>query len=118
MKTTWTAADGSLWAKDILLPFIPNLRVFSFGYSGTPKSISNDVTVLDVATDLLGFLTDKREKPSVRNRPLIWAGHNLGGSIIKEALLMGSSRANVDHHNIYSSTVGVVSGYWRTPGGQ
>lgn len=109
-ETTWTAEDGFLWARDLLSLSIPNLRVFAYGYASTPQSTCNRTTVHSIAVDLLGLLTDDRDIPRFKYRPLIFAGHNLGGNIIKEALVTEKGRAGGEYRDIYYSTCGVVSG--------
>jgi hypothetical protein len=113
-ETTWTAEDGSYWATNFPPPFTSNLRVFTFGYSGTPRSTGNKETVLSIAENLLELLSDERKQPHLKRRPLIWAGHNLGGNIIKQ-VLVETERPTSRHHEVYRSTAGVVSGCRRTP---
>ncbi|KAK3297156.1 uncharacterized protein B0H64DRAFT_119405 [Chaetomium fimeti] len=108
---SWITKNGFLWAKNALSPSIPNLRVFVYGYSGTPNSTCNKTTAQSIAINLLGLLTDHRGKPHLESRPLILAGHNLGGNIIKHVLVVGNSRRS--YRDIRNSICGFL--FFATP---
>ncbi|KAH6641322.1 hypothetical protein F5144DRAFT_590647 [Chaetomium tenue] len=112
---TWETEDRIIWARDVLPSSIRNLRVFAYGYAGTPKSACNRATVHSIAVDFLSLLTDERDLPRFKYRPLILAGHNLGGNIIKEALVIEKGRSGGEHRDIYYSTCGVF--FFGTPHG-
>ncbi|KAH6850447.1 hypothetical protein B0I37DRAFT_371667 [Chaetomium sp. MPI-CAGE-AT-0009] len=113
-EATWRTKNGSLWAMHELSKSIANLRVFAYGYASTPKNTCNRMSVHSIANNLLELLsTDYRDQPRFKYRPLIFAGHNLGGNIIKEVLVTGKGTDGGDYRDIYDSTRGVL--FFATP---
>lgn len=81
---------------------------------GKPR---NHNTVYDFAEEFLNCLCDVRQSEHLRQRPVLFVAHSLGGIITKEALRQASSKA--DHpskahlHDIFISTIGIV--FFGTP---
>lgn len=85
--TTWKAEDGTIWARDLLPKRIPDIRVFTYGYPGTLKSLTDLPTRRKTALELLQLLEAERKQFPASTRPIIWVGHGLGGWIIKKVRL-------------------------------
>jgi hypothetical protein len=105
------------WPRDLLPKTIPGARVLTYGYDTHLRHkffgpLVSDVTLYDIAKDLLVSLTARRrEEPS---RPILFICHSLGGIVVKEMLRQAChSQETSDSQDAYKSTVGIV--FFGTP---
>ncbi|KAI9155117.1 Ankyrin repeat domain-containing protein 50 [Paramyrothecium foliicola] len=105
------------WPRDLIPLTVPDARVLTFSYETIPAFAgvlsSKKETIQDIAWDLLISLeTFRRSDPS---RPIVFAAHNLGGILIKEALVRSESCETGKAHlrGIYESTAGII--FFGTP---
>ncbi|KAK3328136.1 hypothetical protein B0T19DRAFT_400924 [Cercophora scortea] len=122
-----------LWPYHLLPDDIGNMRVMLWGYRD-PKNLSPPNLVSSLtqrrsnvqthARQLLAELSRKREHQHT-SRPIIWVGHDVGGLIIKEALIIAATGrdslgtnvpANYTMTRLYNSTLGVL--FLGTPHGR
>ncbi|KAI9791807.1 MAG: hypothetical protein M1833_001331 [Piccolia ochrophora] len=90
--TTWTHPDSHfLWLRDQLPTSLQSLRIFTFGYNANLFVNGARGRSFTFAEDLLSQLHD--ERAGVGHRPLFFAGHSLGGIVIKKALIMARMRS-------------------------
>ncbi|KAK1756155.1 hypothetical protein QBC47DRAFT_401053 [Echria macrotheca] len=106
---TWTAGD-KLWLRDELPKSFPDARVYLYEYDS--RVFSNKPTFSTAANELLDKLTGARRKDAA-SRPLILIGHNLGGLLIKQALVNAHNNSRYSH--IKDATVGLM--FFATPHG-
>lgn len=102
-------STGCCWLRDLLPEDVPNSRVYSYGYSYGMGTVFEEPTMSDSIHDLArDFLFSLRVERGDGNseRPLIFIGHNLGGLLIKSALVQASSRPQSIH--IVRFTAGVL----------
>ncbi|KAK0732476.1 hypothetical protein B0T21DRAFT_268705, partial [Apiosordaria backusii] len=91
---TWQAEDGCVWPRDLLPASLHDIsvRVWSFQYHRTIKSVISSAGISNNANDLLQALYEQRETNEGQGdvysflKHIIWIGHSLGGIIIKKAL--------------------------------
>ncbi|KAF8526902.1 hypothetical protein BU17DRAFT_82344 [Hysterangium stoloniferum] len=111
-----TTDSGKLWLYHFLPQDLPHARILSYGYDGYTKDrnqFSND-TLNGHAGGLLAKLADERH--GIKNRPIIFIAHNVGGIIVKSALIAGYSchkDHQYRHRQIYDATIGII--YLGTP---
>ncbi|MCJ1401268.1 hypothetical protein MMC11_004480 [Xylographa trunciseda] len=111
---TWTR-DDVCWPRDFLPQDLTNVRIMSWGYdssiSGFGKSSSQN-SIFGHATTLLNDLSYVRLKNPEDTRPIIFIGHNLGGLVIKEALLRSAECWETKQHprlgSLQKYTKGVI----------
>ncbi|CCA69904.1 related to LipA and NB-ARC domain protein-Aspergillus clavatus, partial [Serendipita indica DSM 11827] len=87
-EKTWSTEDGTLWLRDFLPTDISNARVLSYGYDADTRSTEcvSTLTMRRHAEGLAQALSRIR-KDSPR-RPIIFVAHDLGGIILKWALVI------------------------------
>lgn len=87
-EETWMTGDGTLWLRNFLSTDLPNARVLSYGYdanTGDQECISTQ-TMRRHADGFANALARKRREAP--RRPIIFIAHNLGGIILKWALVI------------------------------
>lgn len=68
--STWThPVSGTMWLKDILPSYVPECRVYTFGYASKVKHNPSVATVPDFARSLLDSLRNLREEMGKVNSP-------------------------------------------------
>ncbi|KAK4977595.1 hypothetical protein LTR42_001966 [Elasticomyces elasticus] len=87
-RATWTK-DDIFWPQDLLKAQIPHARILTFGYDADPIHFfrlggQNHQTIFSHAQDLLTAVKNKRDDPKVKDRPIVFVGHSLGGLVIKQ----------------------------------
>ncbi|CCA76381.1 hypothetical protein PIIN_10374 [Serendipita indica DSM 11827] len=86
-EKTWTTEDGDLWLRDLLRTDIPNARVLLYGYDADTRSREcvSTQTMRRHAEKLAQALSRIRKDA---RRPIIFVAHDLGGIILKWALVI------------------------------
>ncbi|CCA76182.1 hypothetical protein PIIN_10175, partial [Serendipita indica DSM 11827] len=87
-EKTWTTADKICWLRDLLPLDLPNVRILSYGYDADIRSREC------VSTQTIGRHADglahalARIRKDAPRRPIIFIAHNVGGIILKRALVI------------------------------
>ncbi|KXJ84660.1 hypothetical protein Micbo1qcDRAFT_181462 [Microdochium bolleyi] len=102
-----SAQPKNLWLRDTLPSYIPDGRIYTFGYPS--KFIANQsiATIPDFARALLDSLRNHREELGEIRRSTIFVCHSLGSLVCKQALVF----AHMDrkrYGSVLNSTIGVV----------
>ncbi|KAJ5216450.1 uncharacterized protein N7498_002857 [Penicillium cinerascens] len=111
--TTWTAANGKNWLSDFLPKDIPNSRIWSWGYDANTHSrfgVSHN-TIWDHGEALVGALSNERELSKTSRLPIIFIAHDLGGIVVKSALIYSNGTTSdhlPEHHWIKACTYGIM----------
>ena len=89
---TWTHDNGIMWLRDLLPQDIPNARVMTWGYDSEPQTAKHFIHMMTFShpDNLLSALYSLRSDTKSNNRPIIFMCHNLGGIVVKEALMRAS----------------------------
>jgi hypothetical protein len=79
--STWRNSQGILWPMDWFSKDVPEARIYSFGYSNeswdnSGKSINANAVCL------------AKELKNILSLPILFVGHNLGGLVIIQSILM------------------------------
>ncbi|MCJ1396455.1 hypothetical protein MMC18_009345 [Xylographa bjoerkii] len=107
-EATWTAG-GKLWLKDFLPERLPNARILLFGYNANLAFGASIAGVREQAINLLNRIASKRE--DVKDRPIIFVAHDLGGIIVKRALV--EAKLDDTYTSIRNATYGIA--FFGTP---
>ncbi|KFY46704.1 hypothetical protein V494_00368 [Pseudogymnoascus sp. VKM F-4513 (FW-928)] len=92
--TSWSKKSHTSWLKDHLPAYLANARVSTYGYELSEEGVST-AEIDAKAKELLDTLCDGKlaeTASTYHQRAFVFIGHNLGGLIIKQALL----RANAE----------------------
>ncbi|KAL7931627.1 ankyrin repeat-containing domain protein [Trichoderma chlorosporum] len=93
------AADDQkecIWLKGLLPKHIPQARIMEFTWqpSTTERiSIFSSERLTKIAQRLLELILGKRKGDKYHDRPVAFLGHDVGGIIVKKALVMAESNA-------------------------
>ncbi|RKK23581.1 hypothetical protein BFJ67_g17092, partial [Fusarium oxysporum f. sp. cepae] len=109
---TWrtpSGPSGRLWLRDDLPQHLPDARIFLYEYSATAVYEMGRGAFVREANDLLEAISRNRE--GVASRPLLFLGHDVGGLLIKQALI------NALNDPMYSPIKDATSGlaFFATP---
>ncbi|CAG7850798.1 SubName: Full=Related to kinesin light chain {ECO:0000313/EMBL:CCA76343.1}; Flags: Fragment [Serendipita indica DSM 11827] len=87
-EETWTTDDGILWLRDLLPSNLPNARILSYGYDADTQSKEcvSTQTMRRHAEGLAQALS--RQRTHAPRRPIIFVAHNIGGIVLKWALVI------------------------------
>ncbi|PVF91289.1 hypothetical protein CPB86DRAFT_719725, partial [Serendipita vermifera] len=113
-ERSWTAANGTMWLKDLLPLDIPNARILTYGYDSDTRRFTYTSTqsIFHHAETFVADLTQVRSANP--ERPIIFLAHSLGGIILKKALaLCHGASYNSDYRYIKVSTYGIL--FFGTP---
>ncbi|PVF91312.1 hypothetical protein CPB86DRAFT_820593, partial [Serendipita vermifera] len=113
-ERSWTAANGTMWLRDLLPLDIPNARILTYGYDSDTRRFTYTSTqsIFHHAETFVADLTQVRSANP--ERPIIFLAHSLGGIILKKALtLCHGSSYNSDYRCIKVSTYGIL--FFGTP---
>ncbi|CAG7853493.1 SubName: Full=Uncharacterized protein {ECO:0000313/EMBL:CCA76038.1}; Flags: Fragment [Serendipita indica DSM 11827] len=80
-EKTWMTDDGVLWLRQFLPSSLPRARILTYGYDADTHS-----TELCAATPSVWLYLRKRK--DAPRRPIIFVAHDLGGIILKWALVI------------------------------
>ncbi|UKZ61131.1 uncharacterized protein TrAtP1_002402 [Trichoderma atroviride] len=89
-----------MWLRDFL-PTVINARILTYGYDTKIYGSQSEESILELAKALLESVKTTRRK-EIRNRPIIFIAHSLGGLVVKEALVQASVGSEEDQ-TIYRS---------------
>lgn len=102
--------DEVFWPKDLLPQIFPKARIMTWGYDVQISSLltaASEASLLRHAETLLNDLAGKRVKKHLKERPIIFIAHSLGGIVVKDALNL-SKNENTFLKEIFSATKGVM----------
>ncbi|RDW61987.1 hypothetical protein BP6252_11420 [Coleophoma cylindrospora] len=90
-SSVWeSTSEKGTWLKDVLFAS-KEVRIMTYGYVGYERSgaIYTRNGIRNEACKLLSQLSDLRDKESEKKeRPLIFLAHDIGGTIVKQALII------------------------------
>ncbi|PVF91600.1 hypothetical protein CPB86DRAFT_685132, partial [Serendipita vermifera] len=83
-ERSWTAANGTMWLKDLLPLDIPNARILTYGYDSDTRRFTHTSTqsIFQHAETFVADLTQVRSGNP--ERPIIFLAHSLGGIVLKK----------------------------------
>ncbi|KAM0476085.1 hypothetical protein ACHAPX_006502 [Trichoderma viride] len=90
-----------MWLRDFLPHSVVNARILTYGYDTKIYGSQSEESILELAKALLESIKTTRRK-NIRNRPIIFIAHSLGGLVVKEALVQASVGSEEDQ-TIYRS---------------
>lgn len=108
---TWEHENGSLWLRDFLPFDIPDARIMTFGYDSSVSFSRSVGKIADTALDLLNHLSAKRTRlpPGTPSKPIVFVCHNLGGYVVKKALVLAHDCSfSLNYTDIFASTKAVA----------
>lgn len=115
-ERTWTTDQGSLWLRDFLPTDLSNARVLTYGYDADARS-HECVSTQTMRRHADGFAKALSRKRKVTpRRPIIFVAHDLGGIILKWALVIchnQSLESKCDLRDILISTHAIL--FFGTP---
>ncbi|TGZ77414.1 hypothetical protein EX30DRAFT_297530, partial [Ascodesmis nigricans] len=80
---SWRSSDRhTVWLRDFLPRDIPTCRILTFGYESTVQHSVSVNRFQHYGKQLLERLREVRDHDDVRDRPIIFVGHSLGGILI------------------------------------
>ncbi|KAL2041461.1 hypothetical protein N7G274_005843 [Stereocaulon virgatum] len=107
---TWTHhRSQKLWLRDMLPQDMPGARVYTYSYPSQLLFSRSTATISDYAMKLLAYLNSIRA--SRERRPIVFVAHDLGGIVLKQALLLAQIDPN--YLSILESTIGIL--FFATP---
>ncbi|KAA8899102.1 hypothetical protein FN846DRAFT_782513 [Sphaerosporella brunnea] len=107
---SWKSPQNShvMWLRDILQLDFPDFRVLTWGYESDLRDGTNDSTIADFSRQLLTAVHTARDDDSEgKTRPVVFVGHDLGGLIIKHALVEAAQGSSEDDQAIMRCCVGI-----------
>ncbi|KAI9888758.1 MAG: hypothetical protein M1814_006452 [Vezdaea aestivalis] len=105
-RNTWTE-DDCFWPKDLLADDFPEARILLYGYNANVSADVSEARIKEHADTLLWKLLYKRKwNRRTLQTKIIFVGHNLGGIVVKTALL--NARDNSQYKRILDCTWGLV----------
>ena len=107
-EAAWTS-QGKLWLKDFLPSSLPHARVLLFGYNANVAFETAAAGVREQAVNLLNHIVS--ERTGVKDRPIIFIAHSLGGIVVKRALV--EAKLNDLYRSIREATYGIA--FFGTP---
>ncbi|KAH8699434.1 hypothetical protein GQ44DRAFT_718113 [Phaeosphaeriaceae sp. PMI808] len=112
---TWTAVDKDgnerLWLSQDLPKLLPRARIFLYEYNSFPALTESKQRFIHEGSKLLACLDNERYK--LKDRPIIFIAHSLGGILVKQALV--NARQNPLYEPIGEATQGLF--FFGTPHG-
>ncbi|KAL7964407.1 hypothetical protein HDV63DRAFT_415383 [Trichoderma sp. SZMC 28014] len=84
-----------MWLRDFLPQTVANARILTYGYDTKIYGSQSEESILELAKALLESIKTTRRK-NIRNRPIIFIAHSLGGLVVKEALVQASVGSEED----------------------
>ncbi|KAI1635977.1 hypothetical protein F4809DRAFT_650828 [Biscogniauxia mediterranea] len=112
-EKTWTAKNGVHWLRDLLPTDLPQARICCWGYDANVYSTASlsKLLLYDHARALVSDLSRKRKLTDSSRRPIIFIAHNLGGIVLKSALIHSDAArqsALLEQRDIKLSTHGII----------
>lgn len=83
---------------------LPNARILLFGYNSNVAFETSIAGIRELAVNLLNRLPDKRK--DAEERPIIFVTHNLGGIVVKRALV--EATLDYTYKHIRDATLGIA----------
>lgn len=101
--------DTTVWLRDFAPNDITRARYITYGYNTVVVASDDNQGVHELAHTQLDRLVIFRQRTQTQQRPLLFVCHNLGGVVLKEALVM-SSKATDEKHKKLLEIVAVTYG--------
>ncbi|KAF4966735.1 hypothetical protein FSARC_5600 [Fusarium sarcochroum] len=111
-EKAWTAENGVHWLRDLLPDDVPRARILSWGYDANTHAASgtSSLYLYDHARTLVSDLSRRRKLTDSSQRPIIFIAHDLGGIVVKSALIHSDAArqgALLEQRSIKLSTYGI-----------
>ncbi|CAG7851013.1 SubName: Full=Related to kinesin light chain {ECO:0000313/EMBL:CCA74635.1} [Serendipita indica DSM 11827] len=115
-EKTWSTKKSILWLRDLLPTDLSNARVLSYGYDADTRSLGC-VSTQTMRRHADGFARAlARKRKDMPQRPIIFIAHDLGGIILKWALVICHNQGletKCDLRDILTSTHAIL--FFGTP---
>ncbi|KAF8234302.1 hypothetical protein L208DRAFT_1262445, partial [Tricholoma matsutake] len=107
--TSWTAANDTLWLRDLLPKRIPRARILTYGYNAYTRGnkLANE-SIYSIGQKLLADLATDRDGSNIQQRPIIFVAHSLGGIVLKDTLIHADKHEYASYKAIERSTYGIL----------
>ncbi|KAJ7290249.1 Alpha/Beta hydrolase protein [Mycena rebaudengoi] len=105
--------DCFMWLRDSLPEHFPGVRVLTYGYNANVISDVSTGRIRTFAETFLEKLKQERDSEGHRHKPLVLMAHSLGGLVLKQALIVGSNRADMRYKDVLESIHAVM--FFGTP---
>ncbi|CAG1991720.1 unnamed protein product, partial [Fusarium graminearum] len=99
-KTVWKSQTGTLWLKDKLFHEL-SVRQLDYHYAVDNRAgiFGPNGIKLEAWNLLRSYCQHRRSLPDTEvNRPVIWIGHDIGGTIVKQALMEAAQPLILDDY--------------------
>ncbi|KAH7307989.1 hypothetical protein B0I35DRAFT_515832 [Stachybotrys elegans] len=84
---SWVNSRGHMWLRDYLPKDLMNrARILIYGYHSVLQKSHNRSSLRDYSDSFMQDLMGIRSQHGIKDRPIIFIGHSLGGLIVKKAL--------------------------------
>ncbi|KAF9064864.1 Alpha/Beta hydrolase protein [Rhodocollybia butyracea] len=113
---TWqyhSSDDCFMWLRDSLPEHFPGARVLTYGYNANVISDVSTGRLRTFAETFLERLRQERDSEGYRHKPLVLMAHSMGGLVLKQALIVGSNRADMRYKDLLESIHAVM--FFGTP---
>ncbi|CAG7849810.1 SubName: Full=Related to kinesin light chain {ECO:0000313/EMBL:CCA74635.1} [Serendipita indica DSM 11827] len=115
-EKTWTTDKGVCWLRDFLPSDLPNARILSYGYDADTRS-QECVSTQTIARHAQGLANAlSRIRNDAPRRPIVFIAHDIGGIILKSALVICHNQnleSSGELRNTLVSTHGIL--FFGTP---
>ncbi|KAJ6565197.1 Alpha/Beta hydrolase protein [Mycena vulgaris] len=105
--------DCFMWLRDSLPEHFPKARIITYGYNANVISDVSTGRIRTFAETFFERLKHERDSEGHPNKPLVLMAHSLGGLVLKQALIVGSNRADQRYKDILDSISSVM--FFGTP---
>ncbi|KAF3025139.1 hypothetical protein E8E14_014701 [Neopestalotiopsis sp. 37M] len=109
---TWTATGSVMpWPKALLPLNLPRARILTYGYDSRPIDTFSMVSsncLQNHANNFLSALATNRSADEIKNRPIIFVAHSMGGLICQDMLVASRCSPEIHLQRIVESTAGVM----------
>ena len=88
-KTWFDEKSGTHWPSDLLSKDFPDARIFTWGYDANVAGFLQQAggsRITNHAETLVSDIVGERSSNNVKERPIIFVSHSLGGLVVANAL--------------------------------